>query len=120
MDFELVIRKVVGALEAAGVNYALIGGFAMGLRGVQRATMDLDFILMLEDMGKADEILRGFGYERIFHSPDVSQYQSTAGDWGRITQSRYARRVLISVPHIKRGVVCGSRLALCLQDPHVT
>ena len=84
MDFELVIRKVVGALEAAGVNYALIGGFAMGLRGVQRATMDLNFILMLENMGKADAILRGFGYERIFHSPNVSQYQSTEGDWGRI------------------------------------
>ena len=29
----------------------------MALRGVQRATMDLDFILMLEDMEKADAIL---------------------------------------------------------------
>lgn len=56
----------------------------MALRGVQRATMDLDFILMLEDMEKADEILRGFGYERFFHSANVSQYRSTDQDWGRI------------------------------------
>ncbi len=84
MDFEIVIRKVVGALEAAEVHYALIGGFAMAMRGVQRATMDLDFILMLEDMAKADEIIRSFGYVRVFHSPNVSQYQSADGCWGRI------------------------------------
>ena len=84
MNFELVIQRVVGALETQGIHYALIGGFAMALRGAQRATMDLDFILMLEDMEKADAILRGFGYERIFHSPDVSQYRSTDQDWGRI------------------------------------
>ena len=84
MDFEIVIRKVVGALEAAGVHYALIGGFAMAMRGVQRATMDLDFILMLEDMAKADEIIRSFGYVRVFHSANVSQYQSADGSWGRI------------------------------------
>jgi len=84
MNFDLVIRRVVGALEAADIHYALIGGFAMALRGVQRATMDLDFILMLEDMAKADEILRTAGYERIFHSSNVSQYQSPDRDWGRI------------------------------------
>lgn len=84
MNFDLVIRRVVRTFEAAEIHYALIGGFAMALRGVQRATMDLDFILMLEDMAKADEILRAAGYERIFHSPNVSQYQSPERDWGRI------------------------------------
>ena len=84
MNFELVIRRVVGALESAGIHYALIGGFAMALRGVQRATMDLDFILMLEDMGKADQILRDSGYERIFQSENVSHYVASDRDWGRI------------------------------------
>ena len=84
MNFELVIRRVVGALEAAGIHYALIGGFAMALRGVQRATMDLDFILMLEDMEKTHKILGDFGYERIFQSANVSQYVSSDQEWGRI------------------------------------
>ena len=84
MNFELVLRRVVGALEAAGIHYALIGGFAMALRGVQRATMDLDFILMLEDMGKADQILRDSGYERVFQSENVSHYNSSDQEWGRI------------------------------------
>jgi predicted nucleotidyltransferase len=84
MNFDQVIRQVVGALDAHGVRYALIGGFAMALRGVQRATMDLDFILMLEDLGKADEIITGCGYRRVFHSANVSHYVSPAEDWGRI------------------------------------
>ncbi len=84
MNFAKVITEVVGALEAARIRYATIGGFAMALRGVQRTTVDLDFILMLEDLARADEILRGFGYERAFRSENVSHYISADGDWGRI------------------------------------
>lgn len=84
MNFERVIRHVVGGLEAQGVHYALIGGFAMALRGLQRSTMDLDFILMMEDLPRADEVLRTCGYERVFHSENVSHYVSTDRDWGRI------------------------------------
>lgn len=84
MDFARVIEQVCGRLDVAGIRYALIGGFAMALRGVQRATMDLDFILMLEDMGKADAILSEFGYRRDFHSENVSHYRSSDQEWGRI------------------------------------
>lgn len=49
MHFLKVIGTITRQLDAEGVRYALIGGFAMALRGVQRATVDLDFILMLED-----------------------------------------------------------------------
>jgi len=43
MNFIKVIEAVTSQLDAADVRYALIGGFAMALRGVQRATVDLDF-----------------------------------------------------------------------------
>jgi len=56
MDFIKVMENVTSQLDTAGVRYALIGGFAMALRGVQRATIDMDFILMLEDWEKADQI----------------------------------------------------------------
>jgi hypothetical protein len=84
MNFELVLRRVIGGLEAASVSYALIGGFALALRGVQRATMDLDLILMLEDMEKAAALLHACGYRRVFHSENVSHYESAEPDWGRI------------------------------------
>jgi hypothetical protein len=76
VNFLKVIEDVCSALDTAGVRYALIGGFAMALRGVQRATVDLDFILMLQDLDKADAIFRRVGYERVFKSENVSHYFS--------------------------------------------
>jgi len=84
MNFLKVITEVVGALEEARIHYALIGGFAMAMRGNQRATADLEFILLLEDLEKADRILVRFGYERTFRSENVSHYLAADGDWGRI------------------------------------
>ena len=84
MDFLQVIEQVCAALDRAAVRYALIGGFAMAMRGVQRATLDLDFILMLEDLERADHILCDAGYRRAFHSENVSHYVSDDSTLGRI------------------------------------
>lgn len=84
MDFSRVIEQVCGRLDDAAIRYALIGGFAMALRGVQRATVDLDFIMLLEDLDRADAILRSQGYKRVFHSENVSHYRSEKSDFGRI------------------------------------
>ncbi len=56
----------------------------MALRGLQRTTVDLDFILVLVDMGRADLVLRALGYARVFHSQNVSHYESPDLVWGRI------------------------------------
>ena len=77
MNFLKVIDAVCSDLDTAGVRYASIGGFAMALRGVQRATVGLDFILMLQDLDKADAIFRRAGYERVFKSENVSHYFSS-------------------------------------------
>lgn len=84
MNFLKVIREVCGALDKAGVRYALIGGFAMALRGVQRSTVDLDFILMMEDLEKADAIFLRQGYSRVFRSENVSHYEADELELGRI------------------------------------
>ncbi|MFP4166261.1 MAG: nucleotidyl transferase AbiEii/AbiGii toxin family protein [Opitutales bacterium] len=84
MNFLNVIRDVCGALDVAKVRYALIGGFAMALRGVQRSTIDLDFILMLQDLDKADAIFQKTGYQRVFRNENVSHYNSEDLELGRI------------------------------------
>ncbi len=84
MDFTKVIEEVGGAFDREGIRYALIGGFAMALRGVQRATVDMDFVLLLDDLPRADAILLGAGYERVFRSENVSHYQNPAEELGRI------------------------------------
>lgn len=84
MDFIRVIETVAARLDEAGVRYALIGGFAMALRGVQRATVDLDFILMREDLEKADVIITDCGYRRAFRNENASHYLADDGALGRI------------------------------------
>lgn len=79
-----VLRDVVSEMEATGVRYALIGGFAMALRGVARGTADLDFILALEDMQKTHALLTKHGYHQVFHNDNVSHYQAADRSWGRI------------------------------------
>lgn len=38
MDFARSIRRLVARLDEAGLRYAVIGGMAMAMRGVQRVT----------------------------------------------------------------------------------
>jgi predicted nucleotidyltransferase len=84
MDFTQVLSRVVGDLDKHGVHYALIGGMAMAMRGIQRTTLDLDFILLLNDLEAADRILQSHGYHRAFHSENVSHYLGDAAALGRI------------------------------------
>ncbi len=75
MDFVRALTDFTRKLDAASVRYALIGGFGMAMRGVQRATMDLDFILALDDLDRADHALLELGFRRYFHSDNVSHYR---------------------------------------------
>lgn len=84
MDFLQVLSDLVDRFDRGGLRYALIGGFAMGLRGVQRATVDLDFLLMLEDLDGADSILESMGFRCVFRSENVSHYRAQGSDFGRI------------------------------------
>lgn len=84
MNFNKVLPVLVSGLENLGIRYALIGGFALAMRGVQRSTMDLDFILALDDLEQVDQLLLEHGYKREFRSENVSHYRSLDEGWGRI------------------------------------
>lgn len=117
MNFSKVLKEVVGELEAAGVRYALIDGFAMALRGVQRATMDLDFILTLEDLARTDAILNRFGYRRVFHSDNVSHYRLADQEWGRIDILHAFRRPSLGM--LERAEVIRVDEELSLRVVHI-
>ncbi len=70
------ISQLVARLDARNINFAVIGGMAMALRGVQRATFDLDFLLMFSDLPAAHATLEVEGYSRIHHSENVSHYEN--------------------------------------------
>ena len=84
MNFLENLPRVIAAFDESGMRYALIGGLAMALHGVQRATFDADFILLSENLESCDLILKGMGYEREYYSENVSHYRSDDPSLGRL------------------------------------
>jgi hypothetical protein len=76
MDFKLVLEKILAEFEKSNVHYALMGGFAMGLWGGSRSTIDLDFLVYRDDMERVHRVITDMGYERHQHTENVSQYDS--------------------------------------------
>jgi len=84
MDFKLVLEKLLTAFKEHNIRYGLIGGFAMGLWGVPRGTVDLDILVDREDMEKVDRVMKGLGYECAYRSENVSQYVSPLKLFGEV------------------------------------
>lgn len=84
MDFKLVFERLLTAFEKYDIKYALIGGFALGLFGGGRTTLDLDFLVDRGDMEKVDTIMQGLGYECKYKTENVSQYVSPLKVFGEI------------------------------------
>lgn len=84
MDFKSVTEKLTAAFEAKGVLYGLIGGYAVSLWGLPRATVDLDFLVRRGDMTKVREIAESLGYRCIHSSDNVSQFDSDDTNLGEI------------------------------------
>ena len=84
MELEQSIRQLAGRLSAASINYAVIGGMAMALRGIQRTTFDLDFLLMLSDLERTHKILLEEGYACVYQSENVSHYSKSGGGLTRV------------------------------------
>jgi hypothetical protein len=53
---------VVRALDGAGIDYALVGGLAVGVWGSPRATKDIDLLVQPNDVTRAKDAVRACGY----------------------------------------------------------
>ena len=84
MDFELVLRTLITEFARLRIRCAAIGGFALGVLGVPRQTMDLDFLVHRDDLEKLDGALTALGYSREFQSENVSQYRHPDLAWGSV------------------------------------
>jgi len=76
MDFKAVIGELICLFDKRGIRYALIGGFALGLWGSARATVDIDLLINRDDLEKADSVMLSLGYRCSHKSDNVSQYIS--------------------------------------------
>jgi len=102
MNFKLVLEKVLTAFSEQNIRYALLGGFALGLWGGSRSTVDLDFLVHREDMESVHTIMTSLGYERRYHTENVSQYLSPLGVFGGVDFMHAFRDV--SIEMLQRAV----------------
>lgn len=56
-------KAITSALNAAGIEYAVCGGWAMAIHGLPRATMDIDLLILVEDLQRVLEVARSKGFD---------------------------------------------------------
>jgi hypothetical protein len=98
MDFKLVTSTVLKEFNDNDIEYAVIGGIALGLWEATRSTIDMDFLLLVDDLPKAESILSQFSYRRTFKSDNVVQYVSDLAPYGHLD-------VLIAFRKVSRGML---------------
>jgi hypothetical protein len=62
--------RILAALEARGVSYAVFGAIAMGLHGLVRGTQDLD-IFIAPDAGNVDRLKQAL--RDVFDDPTIDE-----------------------------------------------
>jgi hypothetical protein len=67
LDLEVEFRALVQALEAAALDYAVVGGFAVAIWGAPRATTDIDLLVRPEDVDAVIAVARhrGFAFDAL-------------------------------------------------------
>jgi len=84
MDFKIVFKSLLTFFHKNNVRYALLGGFALGVHGISRSTVDIDFLVHRDDLPKIDAIMSKMGYECAYRSENVSQYISPLKVFGEV------------------------------------
>jgi len=62
LDLYDEFATLIGALEAAGAEYAVCGGLAMAIHGLPRATIDVDLVVPRNDADSVLQCARDLGY----------------------------------------------------------
>lgn len=92
-----MLKTLLAEFSRLNVRYAAIGGFALGVLGAPRQTMDLDFLVHRDDMEMLDKSLTALGYSCVFRSENVSQYRHPQAPWGSVDFVHAFREVSLAM-----------------------
>ncbi len=56
-------KSITQALNDAGIQYAVCGGWAMAIHGLPRATIDIDLLVLADDLERVWTIAKEKGYD---------------------------------------------------------
>lgn len=95
------------ALEAAGIDHALIGGLALASLGINRATADVDLLIDGASSTIAVNVLNQAGFTLKKQTPEVLHLESTFGYLDILLANRPLSKAMLSsatifkIPNIK-------------------
>jgi len=62
MDLIDELRGITARLDQAGVDYALCGGLAMAIYAMPRATLDIDLLIRVDSLARAQQAVEPLGF----------------------------------------------------------
>ena len=84
MNLKTILDHLLRFFQQEGIDYALIGAFALKAYGYSRATQDVDFLVRIEDQQKIIRHLESLGYETLYRSRGFSHHLHPLSRLGRI------------------------------------
>jgi len=118
VDFKKTLELLLNDFSKNNIRYGLIGGFALGLWGINRTTIDLDFLIHRDDLDKLTEIMKLYEYECVYKTENVSQYVSTIKIFGEI--DFIYTRGKISIKMLERAIemdIFGGKMKIKVLKP---
>ncbi len=97
MDFQKIVPLLIKEFKNAQVDYALIGGLALGALGMVRATADVDFLVDAADLDKVAGIMNKLNYRCVHKTENVSQFVSDLKIFGQIDFLHAFRQTSLSM-----------------------
>jgi len=77
-DLQTALQVLAEGLRCQGIRAVLFGGFALPIYGVERLTLDLDFLLCDEDLPEFVSILLPLGYEEVLRTPQYARLRHSS------------------------------------------
>ncbi len=84
MKFSKVLPLLSDEFSKAGIDFSLIGGVALYFSGSPRTTFDVDFLTVLAQSDRVDEVMRRLGYSAVQRSEEAANYVSSNPDLGQV------------------------------------
>ena len=64
LNLEDELRRIIEALDAGGIQYAIAGGVAVSIYTTPRATEDIDLVISAANLDRALPVLGALGFQR--------------------------------------------------------
>jgi len=68
-------KRLAKAIAGSGIKAPMFGGFVLPLYGVERMTLDMDFLLAECDLPPFEKVLATIGYEKVFRSAQYAKFR---------------------------------------------